>query len=249
MAKVKNCPFCGKEIKVGFLGIFGGDAKKMELGDIASIRVCEDCEKKHHQFVENDNGRFGVKFKNFIEANDKNFDDKVIANMFLAYCEQAQSYKLKCNDEKPITPVGNFYDYSENGFFWTLEATTGYDDPKDYLEENLLKFKEGTSLKSPCGFTKNDISCIEYCVLYESNDRDEFGGSNSKRYSLVGIKLNDYTQLTYKPCFTKAVVITLYKGLVAKEKNVERNILTQIEEFRSAIGANDIPIVKVKNFK
>lgn len=248
MAKVKNCPFCGKEIKLGFLGIFGGDAKKLELGGIASIHVCEDCEKKHHKFVENDNGRFGVKFENFIEANDKNFDDKVIANMFLEYCEQAQSYKANCNGEKPITPIGNFYDYSENGFFWTIEELIDDDNPEDYFEENLLKFAEGTSLKSPCGFTKNDISCIEYCVLCDSNDLEEDENLNCKRYSLVGIKLNDYTQMTYKPCFTKAVVITLYKGLVAKEKNIERDILTQLEEFRNAIGANDIPIVKVKKF-
>ena len=53
MAKVKNCPFCGKEIKVGFLGIFGGDAKELEFGDVSSIYVCADCDQKHHQFVAN----------------------------------------------------------------------------------------------------------------------------------------------------------------------------------------------------
>lgn len=61
MAKVRNCPFCGKEIKIGFLGIFGGDAKELEFGDVSSIYVCAECDQKHHQFAKEDRGRFAHK--------------------------------------------------------------------------------------------------------------------------------------------------------------------------------------------
>lgn len=246
MGRKTNCPFCGKEIDKGFLGLFGTTEEMLELGEV-SIFLCGDCEKKYHQFAKEDNGRFGIKVDNIESTTKNDFKNEDLAKLFLEYYSQAQNYTKNGRKESYATQY-SFYDKSENGYFWPLESLiSSISSPSKFASSLVEKVNPKRSLKSPNAFTKDDISMIEYSIgAIEETKPDGF---KKQHTAIIEIKLNDYKTMTYKPCFVRDIVNVDKKGMFSnKVELVNEEALKKIVEFRQHIGAEDIPITRVENF-
>lgn len=246
MAKVKNCAFCGKEMKTGFLGFIGSEVKSLGLGS-ENFDVCEDCWSKYFDFWYDDSHptvfehRFDIKLANAMRGRKEKPSKDEIKKLFLDYYNEGLQYIERCKNEKLFgdtesvegisAMLNTLFDYTENGFFTIMEGELGeafYTPLKDVYEDI-----QSADRKHNVGFTKDDISCIEYHIGKIEEDDIGLG------YAVLELKLNDYKELSFKPAFVRTVICTDSKN----PKKVRENAQYQVENFREKIGATDIPIV------
>jgi len=246
MAKVKYCAFCGKEMKTGFLGIIGNEVGHLTLG-AESFEVCLDCATKYNLFMFNDRhpssytDRFNMKLANAMRGRKEKPSKDEIKKLFLDYYNEGLQYAEKSKNEKIFgntktvsglsAMLNTLFDYSENGFFTVMEGELG---EAFYLPLKDVYAKiRSAERKHSVGFTKDDISCIEYHVGKIEEDDMGLG------YAVLELKLNDYKELSFKPAFIRTVISTDSKN----PKKVRENAQFEVENFREKIGATDISIV------
>ncbi len=245
MAKVKYCAFCGKEMKTGFLGIIGNEVGHLTLG-AESFEVCLDCATKYNLFIFNDRhpssytNRFDMKLANAMRGRKEKPSKDEIKKLFLDYYNEGLQYAEKSKNEKIFgntktvaglsAMLNTLFDYSENGFFTVMEGDMG---ESLCLLKNMYERIRSAERKHNVGFTKDDISCIEYHIGKIEEDDMGLG------YATLELKLNDYKELSFKPAFIRTIICTDSKNL----KKARENAQYEVENFREKIGATDIPIV------
>lgn len=233
MAIETNCIFCGKEIVKGF---FKGESKRITFGAAPALICCEDCFSKYDRGIEN--CRFGTKYETLVKHSKKKYTEKEEAELYLRYIEEERQQLEKCGGEVPEIFLG-FAGYNTKGYFTVREFGQGFlnqDVGAKAMVKSLKKAKQDTWC---CCFDKNDITKLEY---YQDGG-SEVLNLTSQAFSF-GIRLNDESVMTYKPCITRMAVIG--KGLFfGYKKSAEKEIIKQLQFFKEQIGS-DLPIIKGK---
>ena len=231
MAKIVKCIFCEKEIKKA---VFGGETKKISLGGVPDLVCCEECYGKYDRSL--DGFRFGTKFATIERHTKKKYTEKEIATMYLKYLEEENAQLEKCGNEIPEFSY-SFFSYNNKGYFSVREYGQGFLN-QDIRAKNMVKSLKKSQDTECCCFDKNDITRIEY---YKEGGGDPLG--LTKQAFSYGIRLNDETSITYRPCITRTAVIGngLFFGY---RKSAERKIVDELTKFKNYIGS-DLPIVKV----
>ena len=235
MAKTINCAFCGKEIKKG---MFTGDAAELKIADDVTLDCCEECRAERKKMAKLLAPRFTVKLANYKWENRAKPDKEAIAQMYNEYVEDVSAHLLKTADCEP-TDKGPFFVYDREGHFGWFERRVGFMGSDATTSDKLATVKVvGSDL---FGFTKDDISCIEYRLC-----NGQFLGIFKQAFS-VEIRLNHETPLTFKPCYGKSVAIG--GGLLFGYKgHARKKALKMLYSFKKVIGS-ELPIVEVKKWR
>lgn len=236
MASIEICPFCGKELKVGF---FSGEGEYISIGPkLTSVYLCKDCCEQHKPNLARIKNRFNTKCDNYRKArNIKKLSAKELIDLYNIYIEQEAVQSEKSMD-KVLDSRLNYFLLGEDGFFSVREFGKGFLNEDIGVRDRLKSADK--SINTEClAFDKDDITKIEYAKIGSGS----FNGFFRQVFSYA-IRLNDESVFTYKPCITRAVT---YGGgfLFGYQKSAEKRLVGILNEFKKEIGS-DLPIVKVK---
>lgn len=235
MAKTVKCAICGKEITKGF---FGGTATTLDIADNCNINVCADCHKKYELPAALNFVRFSAKLGNYKYLNRAKPTTDEVIRMFLKYLEEKKQHNAKTSG-KESTYKGWFFESNYEGEFGVSERRLGFLASDISRDDKIRSFQ--SDIITEFGFTKNDISCIEYRLK-----GGDFNGLFHKIYSLE-IRLNKDKDITYKP----TIVITAAEGGgfgLGYKHFANKHALEFLEDFKKKINS-DLPIVKVRKFR
>lgn len=225
MAKTTNCAFCGKELKKGFF--MGEDT--LLVGKELTLTCCRDCCAEQEELFRVFEPRFSVKLANLKYATKQKFSQAEIAQMYLRYKEEGLA-KEKQNLEHPMETLKGFYAYNQDGYFTMREFGFGF-LREDVGAKDMVKSCKQARWTESCGFTKNDITKIEYVRCGGGSKLGAF----SEAFSYA-IRLNDETNLTYRPCIGRMTVVG-HGLLFGHRRSAERQIVALLEEFKRHIGS------------
>lgn len=258
MAKTVNCAFCGKEMKAGFLGIFGSECEHLHLGDMSLI-CCDACYAKYRAFAEREGKRIGAKLENMCYNSDELFrktsmSQKKMAELFLDYMELSCAYttdETYCGffivaEPTKNSPVNTFL--AEEAQIESYESEeTFLNKCKDVIAEEAQRgldaefFGNIYQKKKPWVFTAHDISCFEYSCGSEKVMGDCIGLP-------VKVKLNDFRQMTYKPCMISGMIT--YKSVIFNQKKYRDEKLREaMTALRATLGVEHLPMTEVSEFR
>ena len=260
MAKTVNCVFCGKEMATGFLGIFGSESKNLELGTV-SLPCCPECYAKYHEFASKEGSRIATKLENMcydgkIRLKPITFSKPDIAKLFLMYLEDSKNYATSESYNGLFLLLEPTKDSPANTFLASEDLILGGKTCKELSEKsrNLLADEVRLGLAAdamgvaysevmgkPWAFSGEDISCIEYACGMENILGDIIALE-------ITVKLNNFRQMTYKPCIIRGY-ITYKSSIFNQKKYRDAQINAALTALRTAMGAEHLPIVEVKEIK
>ena len=235
MAKTTICAFCGKEITTGF---FSGEARDIAIADNVEVPCCEECYETEKKIAKAFKAHFTTKLENYKWENRSKVSLAEAAKMYVKYKADMQEFLEKNKGKEPQT-AGSFYVCDDEGNFGWTERRQGFVNSDVSTKDKIKTLK--TMGYDVFGFTKEDISCIEY-RLCDSQQLGLF----QKAYSLV-ICLNHEKEVSIKPCFSKTVIVTK-KMLFGYRKKAVREAEQMLETFKKRIGS-DLEIKEVKKFR
>lgn len=234
MAKMINCPFCGKEIKKG---LFSSEQMVLVLGKGFSVDCCSECYEKYKDAVKADKNRFGIKLNNMKKATKIKLKPEEIAKLFVEYENDYQQHLIKGGLKSPHSRYACFC-LADDGFFSMRETSLAFED-EDVSPKDMIKSLKKADSTGCLYFTKDDITRIEYAKVGIGS----FLGLTNKAYSF-NIRVNDEKVVTYKPCISRTAM--LGKGFMfGYQRSAEKELLKHINKFKQHIGC-DLPVVKVK---
>ena len=201
--------------------------------------LCKECYDKY-ELNEIDEERLEVKVGNYHKIHKTKLTAKQSADIFLSYVNERDRYNELIKYPLPEFFIGPFA-CNRNGYFYVKEYPKNNFETKDIGHKEMLKSAiQSQNEASCCCFTKDDVTKIEFA-------KSSFMGSPAglfKIYYSYNIRLNDESEVTYKPCITKITVWGYGFGL-GHRTSAEKSLVKQLTEFKDAIGL-DVPIVKVK---
>ena len=258
MAKTVKCAFCGKEMKAGFLGIFGSESEDLKLGEV-TLNCCPECYAKYGEFAKREGKRIGTKLENIcfdgkFRLQQVTLPKDKITQLFLQYMEQSKAYAANEDYSGFFMVLEPTKDSPVNTFLAAEDLVVNGEDAKDWFarsqellaeeaqrglsaERNGKKFQQ----RKPWAFSGADISCIEYACGIETLLGDSAG-------MRITVKLNDFHQMTYKPCIISGY-ITYKNSLLNQKKYRDAQITAALTALRTALGAEHLPIVEVQKIK
>ena len=235
MAKMINCPLCGKEIKKG---IFSGDDVLLTVGD-TYISCCQDCHDKYAAY-KLDQKRFAAKICNYqMLTKQKKLTDVQLARLYATYVRESADHVKSGSEDVEYGILAGAIKVTADGRFSVMEFANDFLHIEPDVKEMFRSAKKAAADKE-IWFTKDDITKIEYF----SNRSGSFNGSMEKVYS-YSVRFNDESQITFRPTITHAIVAG--KGIMfGYREKAEEQLVTQLKAFRAMIGS-DLPVVRVKN--
>ncbi len=235
MAKMIQCPFCGKEVKSG---LFTGDAEVLSVGE-TTVSCCPDCYKKFVSEYQIDNKRFAAKMRNYQKVTGKKkLTDRELVQLLIPYAQESRFYGKPGWEPEKYEVLCGTIKVTADGRFSIMEFANDFLGVEANLDQMYSSAKKGAAHKE-IWFTKEDITKIEYF----SNREGVFNGMLEKVYS-YSVRFNDESQITFRPTVTHAIVAG--KGvMVGYREKAESSLREQLEVFRALIGS-DAPIVRVK---
>lgn len=236
MAKIKNCAFCGKEIKSG---IFSGENFVLNIGGFNVLNCCEKCYNHYSKLYKAHEKRFDLKLGNVKKSRKSKLSGEEIAKMLETYISEADKY-IENSKDKYVDSFNRFYCYNSNGekYFSTKEFGKGFVN-SDVSAKDMVKSMEAVALDSDIFFDKDDITKIEYAKVGIGDPLSLFSVAHT-----FNIRLNDESVMTYKPCITRAALLGRGFGF-GYRRSAEKKLIKLLNEFKETIGS-DLPIVKVK---
>lgn len=242
MASTVKCQFCGKEVTKGFLGMFGGEAKRLSfIAAFKPIHCCSACYEKYRAMAENEDVRFSTKM---LETKSSTGD---MAKLFAQYCEEGRAYRNTGKKEEGFFA----YTYPDKrgpvtAIFTTKEINTS--DLKDYPSDSSDKLYQKPGANRLARLGLYDPYAHEFNFAYSALDRltagdwmfqpNDFAYCNfilrpvrSMSTGLLGTKtcyvqeisilLNDPKTMTYKPCMIEGVIFYYASLLDYSDKGVQ----------------------------
>ncbi len=234
MAKTVNCAFCGKEITKGLFG----ENNQLDIASLVYVDCCDECYKERKREAKILRHRFALKLENYKWENRAKPRKEQILEMYKSYSHECAVHILEKSSLAP-TGVAEFFVYDGEGHFGWLERRVGFMGADISTEAKIETIKN--SKYDTFGFTKDDISCIEFRLCH-----GEFSGLFHKGYS-VEICLNHEKNLSFKPCYGKSVAIGGGFGF-GYRKRARKQALKQLLAFKKLIGS-DLEIREVKKFR
>lgn len=236
MAKTVSCAFCNTELTKGF---FGGTAEKLDLADSLSVHCCSACAKKYELSAALHYMRFSDKLANYKRLFKTRVSDEDALKMYLTYLDEYAAHCEKTKDGTDACYRGWFFEVDAKGRFGVSERRLGFFSSDVTREDKIRSFQ--SDLITDCGFTKDDISCIEYRL-----SGGDFNGLFHKIYSLE-IRFNKDKAVTYRP--TIAISAVEGGGFAFGYRHfAKKHAEEYLEDFKKRIGS-DLPIVMVSRFK
>ena len=221
--KKTTCSLCGKEINKGLLGI-GGNAHTLSLAGI-DVDCCPQCHRIYDDFAKRNWMRFYTKLQNAFYREHEYADlqklltREEVVKYFLAYYQDSTHYTEAESYSGVLVPALD--NDLANAAFLTLEGGLGGYVTLDGIAETCTERIQEENQKvascnrrgisyttTPWAFGPEDISCLEYAF---DRDEDVVGDMAMRVY----IKLNDFRQITYKPCVIYGIVT--YPGLHSED--------------------------------
>lgn len=222
MAKIKQCKFCGKELKSR---LFHSEVYSLSAGGLYLIDCCDECYKRETAFLES------LAHKERVERKLGNlkiglYKDDQIPELLKRYKEESDAYEKKRGKMLPTkhSRLGSrgFCEYDEYGHFWVREAK------KIKSRRDLIKEVE-QPVVYPCAFDKSDISMLQYTI--------DWRWSSDQVYRVL-IRLNHENEFTYKPCIVENLIVM---GGLFKKKKVKKIMIELFDEFKEMTGV-DLPV-------
>lgn len=234
MAKMINCPFCGKEIKKG---LFSAEQAILSLGKGFSVDCCNECYEKYKDFEKADKGRFGIKLNNMKKVTKIKLKNDEIAKLYAQYMNDYEQRVIRGAFKTPHSRYACFC-LAEDGYFSMRETSLAFED-EDITPKEMIKSLKKAENTDCLYFTKDDITKIEYAKVGIGS----FLGLTHKAYSF-NIRINDEKIVTYKPCISRTAM--LGRGFMfGYQKSAEKELMKHINKFKQHVGC-DLPVVKVK---
>lgn len=233
MAKTTNCAFCGKELTKGF---FKGDSKSIFVSTY-TLDCCKDCLEAYDVFAQQESKRFSVKLDNYKKATKSKPDKNTVAQLLKKYYDEYFAQIKKGGLKTGEGRYGCFV-YAEDGSF-SVRETPIYSVSSDITAKDMIKSLKKAEKTQSLFFTKDDVTKIEYA----QNGMADMLTMTAKAFS-YSIRLNDETEITYKPCVTRTAAVG--KGFAfGYKKSAEKALMKELNEFKKITGC-DLPVVKVK---
>lgn len=239
--KTTTCAFCGKEIKKGLFGI-GGNGRRVSLSMI-DMDCCPECYQTYKTFIDREGRRFDIKLRNaFRRANvypeiEKLLTKEEIAAYFLAYYHESKAYGDRKKTTGCLLPL--FCAKSElNCAFLTKEAALSCAGTPvgivEAISDRLRKATDEQTSDDLRPFGSEDISCLEYAC----SEKEDLGEQIAQK---IYIKLNDFRQVTYKPCVLEGVVTY---PVYLNDDYVDERIAEIVRAIGLQLDISHLPIVK-----
>ena len=159
MATIEICPFCGKELKVGF---FSGEGEYISIGPkLASVYLCKDCCEQHKPNLKRIKKRFNIKCDNYRKArNIKKLSVKELIDLYNIYIEQ-EAVQSEKSLNKVLDSSLNYFLLGEDGFFSVREFGKGFLN-EDIGVRDMLKSAD-KSINTEClAFDKDDNLLVPF---------------------------------------------------------------------------------------
>ena len=241
MAKLKQCPFCGKEYKDGFFTSEGGylDFSKQVKGDEScSLACCSDCKSKYDNLAKKIGPRFSAKVANLKKLSKKKISDEDICFMIKQYYNEHFNHESIVVNDVDTIPIMFGFVTKDGKFFIPEFDTTNNNYNTDKGADRIIDMQ--FSQPKDCGeflFTKDDISRLEYKKIY----KDKYMGKGLFIYEIC---FNDPRIMTYKPTLTRCLIIEKGFGL---DNKADKAIESLLDTLQACIGSN-LPIKKVSSY-
>ncbi len=234
MAKTITCAICKKEITKGF---FRGTANSLSIAESVNLQVCEECHKTNELNAALHFDRFSTKLSNYKWLNRAKPTPEQVLSLYHKYLKEYEEFKARKIGKSDYR--GWFFEVNGKGEFGVSERKLGFLNSDISRDDKIRSFQ--SDLITDFGFTKEDISCIEYRLT-----GGDFNGLFHKIYSLE-IRLNKDNGITYKPC----IVISVAEGGgfgFGYKHFANKHAVEYLEDFKKRIGS-DLPIVRVRSFR
>ena len=235
MAKIVNCPICGKEMKKGF---FGGEDMALDIGEKV-IGCCEDCYQVYRVDEKYHAKRFAVKIRNYKKARKlRKLTEQQLTKLYILYRQEGSTYDRPSEQQVECQVLGGGIKFTADGRFSAMECANDFMGT-DVDAWGMVRSAEKAIKDKQLWFTAGDITRLEYFP----NRSGSFNGLFQKVYSYT-VRFNDESQITYRPAVTH-VVTSSKSFLFGFRKKAEKKLLENLKVFRSAMGVN-VPIVRVQ---
>ncbi len=235
MAKIIECPLCGKQINTS---LFRGNSDYLTVADGGnSITCCEDCYEKYKVLAKAEKTRFSAKYDNLRKQRIK-LNNEELGKVYAGYVAEMHAQNEKYGHLNPEYTIGCF-GVDHEGRFCAVERAVGFGN-EDYNADDMILTVSLHGTSDSCMFDKNDITKIEY-KRCSAPVRDSDSGESIASYDIF---LNPLAPITYKPCVAR-VCVYAEGNLFNVGKRLEQKVVEMLVEFRNAIGS-DLPITKIK---
>ncbi len=235
MAKTLTCALCGKEITKK---LFGGNAKALDIAEEITLPCCEECYEQQKVSAALHYLRFSTKLANYKWVNRTRPSAEQILAMYRQYIAEYEAHKAKSTGAAS-TYRGWFFESDDEGHFGISEQKLGFMASNITRDDKIAAFQ--SNIITDFGFTRDDISCIEYRLTDGS-----FNGLFHQIYSLE-ICLNKDKDITYRPAYVITAVESRF-ALLGFRRSARKRALEYLEDFKARIGS-DLPIKEVRRFR